>query len=336
MDVGATFVPDREAPELRKPSQCALDLPPVPPVPLAAADATARYPRRDAAAPALASAAAVVVALVGVQLAGAAARAPPAAPHRRDRVQRGREHPAVVAVGRAQRQAERRALAAHDEVALGARLAAVRRVGPGLRTPPRARAEALSSDARRQSSRSAPRSRSSSARCSAAQTPAACHSTSLRQHVLPLQPTSAGTSRHWMPVRSTKMIPASAARSGTRGLPPFGFAGSGGRSGETAAQRSSGTRGRAMPPATRWTGYCPRFLGHHVVWRRRNARDDTVPASRYVCAIAPMGDQGSFRQPPHAGSAKSRGPSASGRASTQNAAKSCMSRWRLANRSPRA
>jgi hypothetical protein len=38
------------------------------------------------------------------------------------------------------------------------------------------------------------------------------------------------------------MIPARAALSGTRGLPPFGLGGSGGSSGRMACQRSSPTR----------------------------------------------------------------------------------------------
>ena len=88
--------------------------------------------------------------------------------------------------------------------------------------------------------------------------PGLLHPTSRRQHVLPPQPISAGRSRHWMQVCSTKTIPASAARSDTRGLPPFGLAGSDGRNGETAAQRSSGTRGAAIAPGARAERDAPR------------------------------------------------------------------------------
>src|SRR6185437_11220400 len=43
------------------------------------------------------------------------------------------------------------------------------------------------------------------------------------------------------PVRKTKRMPASAARSGTRGRPPFGFDGSAGSGGSRIFQSRSGT-----------------------------------------------------------------------------------------------
>ncbi len=73
---------------------------------------------------------------------------------------------------------------------------------------------ALARAARDQSSASASCSRSSITRCSAAQTPAACHAPSRLQLVLPLQPiTARGRCFHCMPVRRTGMMPANAARS---------------------------------------------------------------------------------------------------------------------------
>ena len=60
-----------------------------------------------------------------------------------------------------------------------------------------------------------------------------------------------GSRSHGVPVTSTNRMPVSAARSGRRGRPPFGFGRSGGSSGATAAQRSSETRGFAMPAPTR-------------------------------------------------------------------------------------
>lgn len=50
-------------------------------------------------------------------------------------------------------------------------------------------------------------------------------------------PNSVGTLCHWMPVRSTNKVPASAARSGARGRPPFRFGRSCADSGSTTAQR---------------------------------------------------------------------------------------------------
>jgi hypothetical protein len=115
---------------------------------------------------------------------------------------------------------------------------------------------ALSGAARRQSICPALCNRSSSTRCSAAQTPAACQSRSRRQQDMPEpQPISAGSISHGMPDFSTNTMPASAARSGIGGRPPFDFGRAGGSSGSIAAQRSSGTRGRAMPAPTRQTRF---------------------------------------------------------------------------------
>jgi hypothetical protein len=61
-----------------------------------------------------------------------------------------------------------------------------------------------------------------------------------------------------MPVLSTKMIPASAARSGTvKRRPPLGWAGFGGNSGAPIAHSSSLTSGLAMPSA----GHVPDQVG---------------------------------------------------------------------------
>ncbi len=58
--------------------------------------------------------------------------------------------------------------------------------------------------------------------------PAPCQSRSRRQHVMPEpHPISGGSSSHGVPVRSTKTMPVSTARSGMRGLPPRGRGGAG-------------------------------------------------------------------------------------------------------------
>jgi hypothetical protein len=51
-------------------------------------------------------------------------------------------------------------------------------------------------------------------------------------------------------------MPVSAARSLIRGRPPFGLDGSGGISGSTTAQRSSGRRGLLTPLLTRRLPFC--------------------------------------------------------------------------------
>lgn len=150
-----------------------------------------------------------------MQLVGSAPRATAMpCPHARHRIARGGQHPAVVAVGPGEPQAGRRAVRVNDEVALRARLAPIRRVGPRRRAPLLAGRLALARAARDQSSASASCSRSSITWCSAAQTPAACHAPSRLQLVLPLQPiTARGRCFHCMPVRRTSMMPANAARS---------------------------------------------------------------------------------------------------------------------------
>ena len=208
-------------------------------------------------------------ALQAVELAGPAAWPSTAAAHAGHDaghdVEHGREHgreqAAVVAVRAARLEAERRALSVNDEVALRARPPAVRRVRADLRlerrAPPFAAIEALSIDARLQSSRSASASRSSRMRCSRPHTPAACQSRSRRQHVIPVQPNRPpGSIAQGIPERSTKTMPSSTLRSSHRGRPPFGFGGSSGSSGATAAHSSSLTRDLVMAPQRARGGFC--------------------------------------------------------------------------------
>ena len=158
------------------------------------------------------------------------------------------EGPAVMRVGAAQQEGERGAASVGDEVPLGARLTAVRRVRPGSGPPFLAAMDALSTQARVQSIRSAWRRRRSNSRCSRSHTPASCQSRSRRQQVTPdPQPISRGSISHGMPERSTKRMPLKTARGGTTGRPPFGLGRSGGNSGSMTNQSSSEIRGFAMP-----------------------------------------------------------------------------------------
>ena len=121
--------------------------------------------------------------------------------------------------------------------------------GPVQLAPLLAGKEALSSEQRPQSIAFARPSRSSSARWSRSQTPAACQSRSRRQQVMPEpQPISLGSIAQGMPVRSTKTMPSSALRSSTGGRPPFGRGGRSGSSGATSAQSASETSGSAIRP----------------------------------------------------------------------------------------
>jgi len=94
-------------------------------------------------------------------------------------------------------------------------LTAIGRVRSSFFPPRSARSEALSTTARARSSRPRRRSSVSKTRWSRFQTPARCHRTRRRQHVLPEpQPISLGSIFHGMPLRSTNRIPVNTARSG--------------------------------------------------------------------------------------------------------------------------
>lgn len=247
VDVGAALVADGEPAEAMPPGDGSLHHPAVSAEALGAVDAASGDPGQDVAPPAGVAAAAVIIGLVGVELAWPAARASALAAEGRHRIEGGLEHQAVVAVGRADEPGERLAAAVGDDVVLRARLAAVGRVRPGLGAPLFAGTDALSRQARLQSMRSASASFCNSSRCRAAQTPAACQSRRRRQQLMPQpQPISWGNISQGMPERSTKRMPVSAARLGTAGRPPLGRGRGCGRSGAASAHSASGTRGLAM------------------------------------------------------------------------------------------
>jgi hypothetical protein len=79
-----------------------------------------------------------------------------------------------------------------------------------------------------------------------------------RSGVMPVQPqTSRGRRSQPIPDHSTNTMPSKARRSSHRGRPPFGFGGSGGSRGSTAAHSSSLTRGPLIAPnAARLNGFC--------------------------------------------------------------------------------
>ena len=188
----------------------------------------------------------IVVALVGVQLARPAAGTSGLSAAFADSgigVQQRGEHRAVVGVRAGDQGVQRQPVAVAQDVVLACRPCRDR--SGSARSAHRGAWRARSRCPPRpgdQSSRSCWASRSSTARCSRCHTPACCHSRSRRQQVTPdPQPNSWGRSFQLIPVRSTNMIPASAARSGTRGRPlrPRFPLACGGSSGSTSAHSSS-------------------------------------------------------------------------------------------------
>jgi hypothetical protein len=118
MDVGAAFVADGQTAAAVHPGMGAFHHPVGPSQPSAALNSSQGNPRRDAAGPALLATALVVVTLVGVELVRPLFRTAFPAPERRDRIERRRQNPAIVLVGRPGQEAERRAASVGDEMAL--------------------------------------------------------------------------------------------------------------------------------------------------------------------------------------------------------------------------
>jgi hypothetical protein len=134
-----------------------------------------------------------------------------------------------------------------NNVALGALLSFIRRIRCGFCSPLLAGMEAESSEARSHSIWSASPRRSRRTRCSLSHTPASCHSFKRRQQVIPEpQPISWGSISQGMALLRTKTMPVRAARSSMRGLPPWGFGASGGRSASMVSHSSSVTSSLAM------------------------------------------------------------------------------------------
>jgi len=101
-------------------------------------------------------------------------------------------------------------------------LAAIGRVRSSFFPPRSARSEALSTTARARSSWPRRRNSTSSTRWRCFQTPARCQRTSRRQHVDPQpQPISGGSMFHGSPLRKTKRMPVSTARSGIGFRPAY-------------------------------------------------------------------------------------------------------------------
>ena len=249
MDVEPPFVASGEATEAGYPSEGAFDHPAMTAEFLARRDAAPSDAGLDLALAASPATTPMVMSFVGMQLVGAPTRTATLSCNRRHGIKQRFERHAVVDVGRGQEERERDALAISDEVTLGPGLPAVGRVRSRGGAPLFAAMDALSMQARLQSIRSASRSRRSSSRCRRSHTPARCQSRNCRQQVTPEpQAISGGSISHGMPVRGTNRMPVSAARSGTRGRPPFGLAGAAGSSGSMICQSSSETRGVGIPP----------------------------------------------------------------------------------------
>src|SRR5215210_3527314 len=248
VDVVAPLIADGEPTVLRKPGQCALHNPAVPTQLLATLNSlscyTALYPTPSQGSLALF----VVVGFVGMQFLGTFPRsAPTGTLDGRNGVDEFFEDHRVVDVRGCEHYREWDAPSVRNKVALRALLSFIRRIRSGFRAPLLAGMEAESREARSQSIWSASPRRSRRTRCSFSHTPASCHSFKRRQQVMPdPHAISWGSISQGMPLFRTKTMPVRAARLSMRGLPPWGFGGSGGRSGSMVSHSSSVTSSLAM------------------------------------------------------------------------------------------
>src|SRR5438132_11216203 len=237
VNVVTTLIADGQPTIVVQPGEGALCYPPVAAQPLAALYSFACDAALDASLTKSRSASGYVIRLISVPLVGALAGAAPLtmwALDWLDAVYHLFKHHRVVSVTTCQFHRQRDTPSLDHNMALRARFALICGVRPnsrGLWVPlftPLARMVSLSRLALDQSIMSAAPKRSSTARWSLRHTPAFCQSRSLRQQVTPLpQPISCGSISQGRPLRSTKMIPVRAARSGTRGRPPLGLGDSG-------------------------------------------------------------------------------------------------------------
>jgi hypothetical protein len=206
-----------------QPGDRPFDDPPRPAQPAAVAAAVAVGNQRGN--PALAQGGAMplrVVPPIPLDHVGSSARWARAAADRRHGVDEGEQLRDVGSIGRRQRRDERNPVGVGKNMMLRPGLAAIGRVRSGFFPPRIARSEALSTIARARSSRPRRRNSASNTAWSRFHTPARCQRTRRRQHVTPdPQPISRGNIRQGIPLRSTKRIPVSTARSGIGARPAY-------------------------------------------------------------------------------------------------------------------
>ena len=240
-----------------QPSQRSLNDPTMSSEPFTTLNSSSCDPRYDAAFPQYLAIMPTVIAFVGVQFLRTLSRSATLLANGRDGIHHCFQHSRVVHIGSRMPYCERDSSSFDHKMALRARFSAIRWVRAGRFAPPGAGTMPASRLARDQSSCSAPASVSNSFWCNRSHTPAACQSRNRRQHVIPLpQPISIGSISQGMPVCNTNRIPANAARLERRGLPPFGFSGSGGSRDSIFCQSSSLTNCFAMPQSYQLLGFC--------------------------------------------------------------------------------
>src|SRR5215204_1893407 len=132
MDVVASLIADGEPAVLRKPGQCALYDPPVPPQLLAALHSLSRYPAPDGTLPEGFFALFVIVSFVGVKLVGTLSRSATGTLGGLYSVDELFENHRVVDVCGAEHDTGRDASSVRNNMALGARFFFICRIRSGF------------------------------------------------------------------------------------------------------------------------------------------------------------------------------------------------------------
>ena len=257
MNIGPALIAHPKPAELVAPCMGTFNHPTVPSKAVFGLDSSSRNTRLDATISARAAAPRIIVPFVSVQLGRTESGATSGARNGRNAIQQIFQNFGIVNIGGGQQQGQRNALSIDEKMMFRARFAFVRRVGAGLVAPLFAATVAESTAARFQSICPARPNFSRSRWCNRSQTPALCHAFSRRQQVIPLpQPISLGSISQGMPLRRTNRMPVNAARSDTRGRPPFGFGFSGGNRGAMCSQSLSSRSGRILRPRITCTRFC--------------------------------------------------------------------------------
>ena len=155
MNVSAAFISDSEPPELRNPGESPLYDPAMFPKVTAAFDTLAGDAMLDTAISAGVAAARIIVSFIGMEFLWPMAWTSTLSSKRRDGVEKRLKHPAVMDIGTGQKDGKRNTLSISNDVPLRARTPAIRRTWPCCFAPLLAAIDALSMQARLQSSRSA-------------------------------------------------------------------------------------------------------------------------------------------------------------------------------------
>jgi hypothetical protein len=205
-----------------QPGEGAFDHPACPAEAAAVRRAALGQLRRDAAVLELVAMRLRIVAAVALDESRFADGPTGAAAERRHGINEGQQLRHVVPVRRRQRRDERNPVRVGENMMFRPGLAAIGRVRSSFFPPRSARSEELSTTARARSSWPRRRNSLSNLVWSRFHTPARCHRTSRRQHVVPdPQPISRGSMFQGNPLRSTNSIPVRTARSGIGARPAY-------------------------------------------------------------------------------------------------------------------